>query len=244
LGIASSVYGILKISYPDGQQPLVGRDASISLMVFSATFFGRVGMVIYLNVVMKFLEGFTRMMDHESYQRVSKRFKFLKFYSWLILPVVLVFSILPVIATAYPSQSKALGMAHLIGFGISTIVNDLIFCSSLSILIKELNAYIDGIDEYLSKDLKVVVRRLKAAYTVVGSAALQVGIICIIFGSSNFLFHLNTYHILFAYTIVSPCLYFFVITVSQISHSYDNQIVPTNSDEEKPTPSNSNTGTT
>jgi hypothetical protein len=38
MGIACCLYGVLKVSYPDGEQPLVGRDVSISLMVFSATF--------------------------------------------------------------------------------------------------------------------------------------------------------------------------------------------------------------
>lgn len=189
-------------------------------------------MVIYLHVILAFLEGFASMMDPESSERVSKRFNLLGFYSWFILPVVFAFSIMPLVSTAYPSHSRQLGGAHLIGFGFSTLVYDLIFCSSLSYLTKELNAYINSIDEYLLKDLKLVVHRLNTAYRVVGGNALTVGIQGIAFSSSNFLFHLNTYQILFAFSLVPAFLYFFV---NRVSRSPDNQIIPINSDE-KSTP--------
>jgi hypothetical protein len=43
LGIAAGTYGILKVSYTDSQQPLVGRDISISLICFIFTSFGWLG---------------------------------------------------------------------------------------------------------------------------------------------------------------------------------------------------------
>lgn len=232
MGIASVIYGILKVSYPDGRQPLIGRDVSISMMVLIATTSGFLGMVLYLHVIIKFLKGYSRVMPHSTWKRVSNRLNLLGFYSWFITPTVLIVDLLPLISIAYPSHSKELGMAHLIGFSISTLFYDVIFCSCLSFLIKELKLYIDSIEAHLSKDIKVVVRRLNKAYVIVGGAALQIGILSLIFGCSNFLFHLTTYFLLISYTFVSPALYFFVITVARISHSDDNnQIVPSNYDE-------------
>jgi hypothetical protein len=63
------------------------------------------------------------------------------------------------------------GIAHLIGFSATTLLYDLIFCNCLSFLIKELKAYIESIPEHLSKDIKVVVKRLNAAYVIVGRFA-------------------------------------------------------------------------
>jgi hypothetical protein len=55
------------------------------------------------------------MMTQASRERVNQRFESLGFYSWFILPAMLLIGLLHLIAIAYPSRAKELCMAHLIG---------------------------------------------------------------------------------------------------------------------------------
>jgi hypothetical protein len=167
MGVASSIYGILKVSYPNGQQPLIGRDISITLMAFFQTSFGFFGLVMYLHVIIQFLKGYSRMMASVSREKVLQRLEILGFYSWFIAPCVVIFSLLPLIGTAYPLHSTRLSMVSLIGNSISCFVYGLICCNCLSIFIKELDVYIHSVEVKKSEDFKVIVNRLKAAYIAV-----------------------------------------------------------------------------
>jgi hypothetical protein len=97
---------------------------------------------------------------------------------------------------------------------------------------KELNIYIDSIETSLSKDIKTVVQRLKLAYIAVVGSGLIFSISYVIFASSNYLFHLATYFNLFLYISVSPSAILLVITVSGVTPSNNNQVVPFMTDEE------------
>jgi hypothetical protein len=110
MGITQSIYGVLKVSYVDGQQPLIGRDISISLLVCIFTFFCFTGSVIYLHLIVEFLQRYPLMMTSIEQERISQRFYLIRFYSSFIPPAVLIISIMPLIGTAYPSRSKELGM--------------------------------------------------------------------------------------------------------------------------------------
>jgi hypothetical protein len=234
MGTGSLIFGILKLSYPDGQQPLIGRDLSVSLMALIVTAFCFIGLILYLHVIIQFLQGYKKMMDSASRERVSRRLNFLKFCSWFIIPCILMVSLMPLIAIAYPSQTKQLGMAYLIGFGIMAFAYGLITCSCLGLLIRELKVHISNMDNKRAKDVKLVVWRLKAAYVVVGGEAVVYGIFCICFASSKLLFHLTTYFILFAYTCMSPLTFVFVMTVARISTgSDDSKILPTSTSGSK-----------
>jgi hypothetical protein len=114
-GISATIFGILKVTYPDGKQPLLGRDVSISFVIFINMSSCFIGLVLYLHVIIQFLKGYSRMMSLESRERVSMRFQSLGFYSWFLPPFTLIFALMPLISTAYPSQSIQLGMTHLIG---------------------------------------------------------------------------------------------------------------------------------
>jgi hypothetical protein len=219
MGCASSIYGALKVSSPNGKQLLVGRDVSISLVSALFLTFGWFGMVVYLHLIIQFLESYSLVMVSESKERILQRFHKLDTYSWFLVPFALVFSILPVIAVAYPSQSRQLCIACFIGLSMVAFIFGLIFSSCLSFLIKELNVYINSIEEYLSVGIKLVVKRLNAAYFVVVGSCLVLGILLLIFGSSNYLFHLSTYFMLIACICVSPFTLVLVITISRVSSS-------------------------
>jgi hypothetical protein len=231
LGISSAIFGVLKVSYRDGNQPLVGRDFTISLMVFFSTSSCFFGMIIYLHVIIHFLIGHSIMMTFESRERVSNYFLLLGFYSWFILPIAVISSIMPLMAVAYPSRSKELGIVHLITFAVLIYIYGLIFSNLVTFLLKELNVYVDSVQEYISKDIKLVVYRLNLAYFVVFGASLLFGTLYLIFGSSYYLFHLTTYFQLVTYTIVPAISYAHVMTVALISPSDSDQIIPTNRDE-------------
>jgi hypothetical protein len=219
MGICSVICGILKVSYVDEQRPLIGRDLSVTLVAAFTYFFTSLGMFLYLQVIIQFLRGYARMISTSSSERVLKRLFKMSNLSWCIVPAVVISSILLLIALAYPSHSKELCMAHLIGIAVTAFVYGLIFANCLSFLIKELNDYSDSLDPTLSNDLKIVVSRLNVAYYFICFMSSNGGIIYIIFASSNYLFHVTTYlhHIMFM--VVPSVSYVLVITVAGVSQS-------------------------
>jgi hypothetical protein len=234
VGVSSSAHGILKLSYPDDQQPLAGRDLSVSLTLFFSETFTVFGLVTYLHVILQFLKGYSRMMTSDSKERVHERFEAFGIYSWFILPFTVIVGLLHFIAIAYPAQSQQLCMAHLIGMGAISIVYGTIAFSCLSLLLKELNMYIKNTSLTASQDIQLVVNRLSIAKMVTAFCPYSYGAFYIIFASSNLLFHLNVYFLLFAMTCISPATLIFVITISFVSRPADaKRIVPTTSSGEK-----------
>lgn len=229
-GISSVCFGILKIYHYDDQQPLIGRDLSASFLVFVFTTSAFFGLVIYLNLILEFIQLYPRMMTSTSMERCIKRFQLLSYFSWFILPAVSIVGIMPLIATAFPSKSRQLCMTYLIGISMVVFTYGLIFANCLSFLLKELNDYIKDSEGPLSKDMKVVANRLNAVYIVSGGSTLVFGTLYVAFASSNFLFHLTTYFQLFNYICVPPTTIVLVMTVAGVSNS-SKQIVPATFDD-------------
>jgi hypothetical protein len=161
IAISNVIYGLLKVIYCNEEQPLVGRDVSISLMAFTITGFGFTGLVIYLHAIIEFLKGYSRIMIPASRERILKRLSTLGRISWLIPPAVFSFGILPLIATGIssPSQSERLGKAHLIGFSLSYLTFTIICCNCLSLLIKELIIHTNSTAKTSINDEKVIIFR-------------------------------------------------------------------------------------
>jgi hypothetical protein len=138
MGISCANVGILNTAYPNDQKPLVGRDLSISLSVFinENMYFG--GFFFYLQVIIQFLEGYSRMMTPASRERMSQRFRLLSFIAWFIPLASISFALLSLISIAYPLHSKELNQSHLLGCGVIVLLTGLILCNGLSFLIKEL----------------------------------------------------------------------------------------------------------
>jgi hypothetical protein len=221
LGISNALFGVLKLSYQDGQQPLIGRDLSVSLILFFSISFCFTGMVIYLQVIVQFLQGYSRMMSPASRERVAQRFAQVAYYSWFILLAAVIFSMLPLIAIAYPSQSKQICMGHFIGISIATYTWSLIFCNALSFLLKELKVVVGT-----SKDLQVVVSRLSLARNSFVFLSVAVATLYLVFGCSNLLIHLGTYFSFVIFIVCPPGMYMSVVTVAGVSHN--KQVVPSN----------------
>lgn len=231
MGIFDVIGGVLKISYPDGrEQPLIGRDLSITLVTVITYFFTFLGAVLYLQVIIQFLRGYTRIMNKNSSERVLKRLRKMSIYSWFIIPAITISSILLLIALGYPSISKELCMAHLICIAITAFAYGLIFVNCLSLLTQQLNNYIHSVDASLSEDLKRVVSRLNVVYFWVIGMCSGGGMIYIIFASSNYLFRLWTYlhHVIFI--IVPTGSYVLVLTVAGVSRSDKKQNISITSD--------------
>jgi hypothetical protein len=138
MGISCANFGILKIAYPDGQQPFVGRDLSVSLTVLFSESMYFCGFFFYLQVIIQFLEGYSRMMTPASKERMSERFSLLSFIAWFIPPASVSICLLQLISIAYPLHSRELGITHLCGVGVIILLTGVILCNGLSFLIKEL----------------------------------------------------------------------------------------------------------
>jgi hypothetical protein len=222
MGISCANHGILKLSYPNGQQPLAGRDLSVSLTVLFSEGSYFIGSFFYLQVIIQFLDGYSRMMTAVSRTRMHQRFHLLSSTAWFVLPASISVCLLQLISIAYPLHSKELGITHLCGVGILSALNGLILCNGLSFLIKELRAV------PTSKDLIRIIGRLNMGYYALGFACSTFGILYVIFASSDILFQLNTYFLLFTYTLVPPIMLPLVLTVTFISRNDSKQVVPTN----------------
>jgi hypothetical protein len=234
MGIFLTIYGILKVTYPNGEQPLVGRDQSISFMVLILTGFIFIGLVLYLHVIIQFLQSYSNMMTTERAEILLKRLDLLGVYSWFIIPVAFMVGSLPLIAIAYPNKSKELCMAYLLGLGSTAVVFDLMCCSCLSVLIKDLKVYIESIEPHLSNEIKLVVRRLNFAWISLFLTGVVFGILNISFVTSNLLFHSSTYYLLFSWICLPPSLYIIIITVSRVSLSDNDKIVPVSTEKKAP----------
>lgn len=188
---------------------------------------------LYLQVIIQFLQGYSRMMSSASRERISQRLVLLGYCSWFILPAILIIGIMPLIAIAYPAQSNKLCMVHVIGAGLITFFYGFICSNCLSFLLKELKIYVKNLEGTLSTDIKLVVFRLTAAYIVIVGSSAVFGILYVVFGSADLLFHLMAYFQLFTCACVPPQTFILVITVARVSHSDSNQVVPTATTVEK-----------
>jgi hypothetical protein len=224
LGISNAIFGVLKLSYPDGQQPLVGRDVSVTTTVLISLSLCFLGTNLYLQVIIQFLQGYSRMMSRESREKVSQRFIRLSHISWFVLPASLIFCIVLFISIAYPSQSKILVMTHFILCSITLFSFGILLCNSLYFLLQELKLNMTGNSP---DDIKRVYFRLTVTYYAFFGLSLSAGSLYMIFGCNNFLFHLGTYFHLVLFTFVPPLLYTLVLTVAGVSHN--KQVVPISS---------------
>jgi hypothetical protein len=219
--IATTTHGILKVAYPDGKQPLIGRDLSASLVVAFTESCCFIGVYCYLRVILVFLEGYSRMMTSESRLRMSQRFHLLIITAWFIPPIVIIYSLLQLISISYPLQSKELLATRLVVNGLITVLSGLILCNALSFLIKELK----GVPS--STDLKIIITRLQMALYGLGGACFPFGALNIAFGSSTFLFKLSTYLVLVSYICVPTVMVALVMTVSGVSRHKSKKVIPT-----------------
>jgi hypothetical protein len=151
---------------------------------------------------------------------MHQRFHLLGSTAWFIPPASVSICMLQLISIAYPLHSKELGITHLCGVGILIMLSGVILCNGLSFLIKELKSVPP------SKDLIQIIRRLNMAYYALGMACSIFGILYIIFAGSDYLFRLNTYFLLFTYTLVPPTMLALVLTVTFISRTDSKQVVP------------------
>lgn len=174
LGISSLIHGCLKLAYPSGQQPLIGRDLSITLISFSFSFNAFCGITIYTNLVLHFLTVHSEMIISEkSCIRVKKRFSVLRFYSWFLIPFSFVICIMPLIGLSYPHRARAFGITYLIGLAVICFIVGIIVIICLNVLLKELRVHIQSMNGQASEELKTVVSRLSKVKFLVSGTLLS-----------------------------------------------------------------------
>lgn len=215
MGISSVAHGVLKLSYPE---PLVGRDLSITLIAFSFPFSATCGIVIYINLILKFLASHSEIMTPGSLlERNLRLFDIFRFYSWFIIPFSFVICILPLIGIYAPNRARAFGVTYLIGLAVICLITAMIIISCLSFLLKELDIHINDVNFLGVEDLKIVVSRLKKARIILSVMIFIQGLTCLLLGASDFLCYLSSYAILLNYTIGPPLALICLLTISRIS---------------------------
>jgi hypothetical protein len=222
-GTLSVIFGILKISHPNGKQHLIGRDLSVTLTVlFSLTILFS-GLIMYLHVIIEFLKGYSLTIRRPSRERVFQRFDQIIYYSWFIIPAVVISCILLLLAIEYPSKSEQLCRAHFIGMSLTSFIYGAIFFHCLTFVLKELKMNI--ISGNSSNQIKVVAFRLNIARIAMSGTSAVCGTLLLIIGSSKLFFYLGIYLYLIVCTLLPPILYILVVTVNIFSHKKPSSTV-------------------
>jgi hypothetical protein len=229
MGVFIVIFGLCKVVQPDGQQPLVGQDLSISLVFFIILNAFFIGIAMYIQVIVKFLRSYSIMMTRESGDKLINRLNYISFVSSYLLLAVLITSIIPLISIPYPSQSIEIVTAFLCTLAVEGGLVGLICLNFLTFLIKELNIYIESVEANLSKDIRTVVYRLNIAYMIGCWTTFLYVSILLISVSSSLVLHASSYLLLFIYIATTPWTFYLVVTVSRVSlqeddNQFDNSV--------------------
>ena len=216
-GVGDFLFSVLKVS--GRNRPLVGKDVSVTIVVVFLPIFCYCGLVLYYQVVMKFLKGYSCMMSPESRDKVDKRFAYLQSKSILIPPLSLVPCVMPLFSIPFPQYVAEFGKVYLVGNGILAASYGLLFYFAVGFLLKELFVYFKT-SSMVADDILVVYRRLKLANRAGTLLFLTLGISYIIFGCSTNpdLILKSSYLFLIIQILTHPTLTILTLTVSHISH--------------------------
>ena len=214
-GIGDFLFAVFKIT---GQtRPIVGRDASVTIIAAFLPILCYCGLVLYYNVIMKFLKGYSCMMSPESREKVDMRFASLLSKSELITPLSIIPCFLPLFGLGYPQYVREFGMAYFIGNGIFVICYGGFFYLTLGFLLEELTSYIKT-STTVADDILIVYKRLRLAHRVGTGAFALVGISYTFFGSREYLLRKSSYMLLIIQISTHPTFTVLILTVSQVCH--------------------------
>ena len=216
-GVGDFLFAVLKVS--DRHHPIVGRDLSVTLVATFLPIFCYCGLILYYQVVMKFLKGYSCMMSQESREKVDKRFAYLQSKTFLIPPLSIIPCVIPLFSIPYPQYVTEFGKVYLIGNGILAASYGLLFYFAVGFLLKELSVYFKT-SSMVADEILAVYRRLKLAHRAGTLLFLTLGISYIVFGSSTSpdLIIKSSYLFLIIQILTHPTLTILTLTVSHISH--------------------------
>lgn len=216
-GIGDFVFAVLKIAY--NVQPIVGRDVSVTLLATCLPIFCFIGLVLYYDVILSFLRGYSRMMRAQSRQKVNKLFAKLKAFATWIPLIGLLPCIMPLIGLKYPEYTNIFGMLYLLGNGFLALLYGLLFNLALGFLLLELDVHLKHLESTGgdSNDIRFVSNRLHLAYRTGTIGFIIIGFSYIIFGSWQVLLQMSSYLFLCVQIVVHPTFTVLILTVSRIS---------------------------
>jgi hypothetical protein len=174
-------------------------------------------------VIIKFLDGYARMMSPSSREKVAKRSTIYKQIVWLFIPIVFVFALLPCVSLKYPAYATDFAMVYLVGIGLLVFFFCGVFNVTLGFLMNELNSHMKN-SSGNNDDIKVIYSRLRAAYYVGTLLTAIVATSYFIFGVWEFLRIKSDYLFLLIQITVHPTATVLILTVSHITHH--NQVSP------------------
>jgi hypothetical protein len=222
-GLGDVIFAILKVGTENSS---VGIDLPITIVAFFNPFFFLVGLVMYFMVIIKFLDGYARMMSPSSRAKVEKRSSIFKRFVTLIIPLNFVFAILPVIGVKYTKYAEAFAITYLAGLGLIVFFFCAIFNITIGFLMTELDSHMKNSSHSSMNDIKPIYSRLRAAYYVGTSLTATVGTSYVIFGVWQYLRIKSDYLFLLVQITIHPVATVLILTVSHISHP--NQVSPLN----------------
>lgn len=214
-GLSDIISASLKL-FPSEPQ-IIGRDwaCSVAQSFFCFTCF--VALVLYYQIILNFLHGYTRAICNGRHAALRSRFKVLQKCSWLVIPFSIPAALAPSLSVAYPAQLHALSIIGVAGTGILVLIYGVLFITALGFLLSELTSFLKSSSLESSDDLRVVHRRMSMAYyfgggmIIFGSGAMTV------FGSWDFLLNKASYIIIGSRLLGMPIFMILMITLSRIA---------------------------
>lgn len=200
--------------------------ASIFQTFFS--FFCYLGLVIYYQVILAFLKGFSKMMTPAGKDRLNKKFSLLNICSLLIIPLSVPISLTGSISVKYPEHTRIFAKFNIIGIGCMTFIYGVLFMKALGYLLSELSSALKDDNGIIkdNADLQIVSKRLNRAYYIGGGLILAGSSNMIIFGSYDFLLRKVSYLLLFVRIIGIEIFFILIVTISKISPLRNTKIIP------------------
>ena len=225
-GIGDFLFSVLKISGRSRNRPIVGRDASVTIVAVFLPIFCYCGLVLYYHVVMKFLKGYSCMMSPESREKVEKRFASLLTKSSYIPPLSVIPCVLPLFSMQlFPQYVREFGMAYLIGNGFLATLYGAVLYLAIGFLLEELSNYFKT-STMVAVDIITVYNRLKLAHRAGTLLFITLGSSYVTFGCRTDLISKSSYLLLIIQVLTHPTLTILTLTVSNISHRKIGHIEP------------------
>jgi hypothetical protein len=214
-GVSDFISASLKL-FPTEPQ-IIGRDWQCSTAQAFFCFTCFVALVFYYQIILNFLNGYTRVMCSDRHRALRAQYKNLRRCSWLVIPLSVIPAVAPILSVAYPKRLHALSTVGVAGTGILVFVYGILFITALGFLLAELTAFLKSSTVGTSDDLRVVHRRMSLAYYAGGGVIIFGSGAMTVFGSWEFLRHKASYIIIGARLLGMPLFMILTITLSRIT---------------------------
>ncbi len=142
--ITGIILGILKVIDPEKYSIALDPFASLMFALFYIT--GVHAICAYMYVLIKFTEGYSRLMSTSAKEYIRKEGEVLKMCSILVAVLIIPCCAIPLIAIAYPGHDRETAAANLVSFAFiaSFLIGGCV--RYMGIIVREIQKHLDGND--------------------------------------------------------------------------------------------------